>query len=61
MKQKILEVAGIPDTQRFDTYLGLPALVGKSRMAAFQSIKSRVWKKLQDWKLNFLSQREKKY
>jgi hypothetical protein len=56
VKRSILEVAGIPDSQRFDTYLGLPALVGKSKMAKFQGIKTRVWKKLQDWKLKFLSQ-----
>jgi hypothetical protein len=40
--------------------LGLPALVGKSRTRAFQSIKNRVWKWLQDWKLKFLSQAGKK-
>jgi hypothetical protein len=55
-KQKILEASGLPDSQRYDTYLGLPALVGKSRTAAFRSIVDRVWKKLQDWKLKLLSQ-----
>jgi hypothetical protein len=55
-RQKILRVAGIPSTQRYDTYLGLPALIGKSKSAAFQNIKDRVWKRLQDWKLKFLSQ-----
>jgi ribonuclease HI len=56
IRQKIMEVAGIPSTQRYDLYLGLPALVGKSRIAAFRGIKDKVWKRLQDWKLNFLSQ-----
>jgi hypothetical protein len=56
VKRRILETAGVPDSQRFDTYLGLPALVGKSKLAEFQGIKTRVWKKLQDWKLKFLSQ-----
>ncbi|XP_059460184.1 uncharacterized protein LOC132189464 [Corylus avellana] len=55
-KRRILEVAGIPSSQRYDTYLGLPAIVRKSRMRAFNSIKDRVWKRLQDWKLKFLSQ-----
>jgi ribonuclease HI len=55
-KAQILGIAGLPDNQRYDTYLGLPALVGKSRMAAFRSIIERVWKRLQDWKLKFLSQ-----
>jgi hypothetical protein len=30
--------------------------VGKSRIAAFQGIKDKVWNRLQDWKLSFLSQ-----
>ena len=35
VKEKIVEVAGIPSSQRYDTYLGLLALVGKSRVSAF--------------------------
>ena len=31
-------------------------MVGRSRIAAFKGIKDRVWKRLQDWKLQFLSQ-----
>jgi hypothetical protein len=54
-----MEVSGIPSSQQYDTYLGLPALVGRSRTAAFQSIKDRVWNRLQDWKLSFLSQARK--
>jgi muconolactone delta-isomerase len=34
----------------------LTALVGKSRMNAFQSIKDRVWKRLQNWNNKFLFQ-----
>jgi ribonuclease HI len=55
-QQEILRLAGIPSTQRYDKYLGLPALVGKSRTQAFKSIKDRVWRRIGDWKLNFLSQ-----
>ena len=55
-KKEIGEAAGIPINQRYDTNLGLPALVGQSRMAAFRNIKDRVRKRLQDWKLKFLSQ-----
>jgi hypothetical protein len=54
-RKKFLEIARIPPSQRYDTYLGLPALIGKSRTAAFQGIKDKVWKRLQDWKINFLS------
>jgi hypothetical protein len=54
-KEQIQGVAGIPSNQHYDTYLGLPALVGRSRTGAFKSIKEGVWKRLQDWKLKFLS------
>ena len=30
LKDEVIEVAAILSTQRYDTYLGLPALVGKS-------------------------------
>jgi hypothetical protein len=56
IKEQILEVAGIPSSQRYDKYLGLPALVGKSRMKEFKGIRDRVWKRLQDWKLKLISQ-----
>lgn len=43
-KQQILEVSGIPSSQRYDTYLGLPALVGKLHTKEFNGIIDRVWK-----------------
>jgi hypothetical protein len=55
-QQKILDVARIPSSQRYDTYLGLPVLVGKSRTKEFKSIIDRNWKRLQDWKLKLLLQ-----
>ena len=55
-KATILEVLGLPSIQCYDTYLGLPAMVGKSGTAAFKGIVDKVWKRLQDWKLKFLSQ-----
>lgn len=36
----IIQLSGIPVIQRFDKYLGLLALVGKSRVREFQSIKN---------------------
>ena len=35
---------------RFETYLGLPTLVGCSKYQAFTLLKDKVWKKLQGWK-----------
>jgi hypothetical protein len=43
-KEQIQGVAGIPTNHRYDTYLGLPALMGRSRTKAFKSITERVWK-----------------
>jgi hypothetical protein len=47
-KQEILALSGIPSTPRYDHYLGLPALIGRSKTKAFASIKDWVWKRLQD-------------
>jgi hypothetical protein len=55
-KQQLLKASEILVSQRYDTYLRLPALVGKSRMKAFKGIVDKVWKRLQDWKLKLLSQ-----
>lgn len=55
-QHEILRMSGTPSTRRYDKYLGLPTLVGKSRNQAFKSIKQRVWRRLTDWKLNFFLQ-----
>ena len=55
-KEIILRLAGVPATQRYDKYLGLLALVGKSRIREFQSKKDRVRNRVSDWKTKFLSQ-----
>jgi hypothetical protein len=55
-RQWFLEMFAIPESQRFDTYLGLPALVGKSRISEFHNIIDRVRRRLTNWKTKFLSQ-----
>jgi hypothetical protein len=55
-KERILSILGVPDSQCFDTYLGLPALIGKSRTREFQSLVERVKRRVSDWKTKFLSQ-----
>jgi len=42
--------------QEIDSYLGLPSFVGRSRNKAFQFIKEKVWRKLNNWRTIFLSQ-----
>jgi hypothetical protein len=48
-------LSGVTISQRYDTYLGLYALVGRSRNREFQNIKERVNKRVNDWKAKFLS------
>ena len=54
--EAILRLAAISKSQRYDSYLGLPALVGKSCSKEFKVIIDKVEKRLKDWKLKFLSQ-----
>jgi len=55
-RDEILKLSGLTESSRFDSYLGLPALVGRSKMQAFNSIKEKVGKKLANWKFKFLTQ-----
>lgn len=45
-RRDILQLFGLSEATRFDTYLGLPSLIGKSKLQALQSIKERVSQKL---------------
>jgi hypothetical protein len=54
-KEAILEISQISAPQRYDSYLSLLALVGKSRTTAFKNILDRVWKRIHDWKVKFIS------
>ncbi|XP_074266488.1 putative mitochondrial protein AtMg00310 [Silene latifolia] len=36
-------------------YLGIPAVVGRNKMMAFNPVKERIWKKLKGWKEKLLS------
>jgi len=47
---------GVTISARFDKYLGLPAMVGRSKKQSFASICGRVTAKLEGWKEKFLSQ-----
>jgi hypothetical protein len=55
-RQEILELSGLSEAHRIDTYLGLPTFVGKSRTLAFKNIIDKVTKRLDNWKVSFLSQ-----
>jgi hypothetical protein len=53
---ELLNLVGIPASTRYDHYLGLLALVGKSRIREFQNIVDWVKQKVHDWKNKFLFQ-----
>jgi hypothetical protein len=52
----ILSSVRVSSTQRYEKYLGLPALIGRSKVSAFSSIKGRIWDRICGWKNKFLSQ-----
>jgi hypothetical protein len=56
VKPTILNIFGTSPTTQFEKYLGLPPFIGRSKKQAFFEIKDRIWRKLQGWKENFLSQ-----
>jgi hypothetical protein len=55
-KAFIRSSAGIVVSSCYEKYLGLLALVGRSKMKTFEGIQSRVKNKLDGWKERFLSQ-----
>jgi len=58
-KQEVLSLSGLMETHRIDTYLGLPSFVSKSKIQSFRFNKDRVLKKINNWKVKFLSQADK--
>jgi hypothetical protein len=51
----ILQEAGVSSTQQYEKYLGLLALIGRSRVSTFNGIKGRIWNHINWWKEKFLS------
>lgn len=55
MKEGIIKKMGARQQSNCEKYLGLLILVGKSKYNFFRVIKDRVWKKISNWKNQFLS------
>jgi hypothetical protein len=55
VRASILQETGFSLTQQYETYLGLPTLVGRSRISTFNFIKTRIWNRMNGWKEIFLS------
>ena len=54
-KVEIVSILGLKEVERFESYLGLPTLVGWAKYQTFAFLKDQVWKKLQGWKGKMLS------
>ncbi|XP_075655055.1 uncharacterized protein LOC142625252 [Castanea sativa] len=54
-KECILRLLGLMQDSRYNKYLGLPSIIGKSKTQVFAEIKDRVAKKLAGWKGKLLS------
>jgi len=54
-RELIKGMLGVSEVERFESYLGLSTLVGRSKYHTFSFLKDRVWKKLQGWNGKILS------
>lgn len=59
VKNEIMALWNITKYTQYYKYLGLPSVIGRSRMNTLAKIKQKVWKKIKTWKENLLSQRDK--
>ena len=51
----MLQILGVKEVVKFESYLGLLTLIGRDKYNTFAFLKDRVWKKLQGWKGMLLS------
>ena len=51
----MLNILGPMQDTRYKKYLGLPSIIGKSKVEIFNEIKERVERKLSGWKEKLLS------
>ena len=55
-QDEIKHALQLPAIQHYETYLGLPSMVGRSKYASFSQLKERMWRKVQGWKEKLLTQ-----
>ena len=44
------QILEVKEVERFESYLGLPTLIGRAKYHTFSYLKDQIWKKLQSWK-----------
>lgn len=55
-KEFILSISGVSSSTSYEKYLGLPPLVGRSRVSTFTGIQGKIWERINGWTENFLTQ-----
>uniref|UniRef100_A0A2N9GM00 RNase H type-1 domain-containing protein n=1 Tax=Fagus sylvatica TaxID=28930 RepID=A0A2N9GM00_FAGSY len=55
-QEEIKDALHLPVIKQYETYLGLPSMVGRSKYASFTHLKERMWHKVQGWKKKLLTQ-----
>ncbi|XP_023879247.1 uncharacterized mitochondrial protein AtMg00310-like [Quercus suber] len=55
----MLRILGVREVDQFESYLGLPTLIGRAKYPTFSFLNDKVWKKLQGWKGTLLSRASK--
>lgn len=49
------QIMGIPSVSAYSKYLGLPAMVGRSKTSCFEYLRDNIWDRLMGYKENLLS------
>lgn len=55
-QEVIKQTLGVPVIHQYESYLGLPSFIGRSKNNSFAKIKQQVWKGLQGWEGKLLLQ-----
>ncbi len=59
VQKDIQEALHLPVIKQYETYLGLPSLVGRSKSTSFIQLKERLWRKVQGQKERLFTQARK--
>jgi hypothetical protein len=55
-KDFIISISGVSSLANYEKYLGLPPLVGRSKVSTFSGIQGRIWERINGWTEKFLTQ-----
>ena len=56
IQEEIKDALHLPVINQYESYLGLPSLVCRSKYASFAKLKELVWRRVQGWKEKLLTQ-----